>query len=86
MFYIMINIVVMNLYLLSAYTPVPEKRKFTKQIKFRETLCKTFFTHLISVVALVESTATLVNRAVITGIKINHHKVSIKRAPYVIYK
>ena len=30
MFYTIISIVVINLYLLSAYAPVPEERKFTK--------------------------------------------------------
>ena len=75
-FYTMIGIVVVNSYLLSAYAPVPEEKKFTKQIKFREALCKALFAH---------STA-VADGAAITGVKMGHHRVSMKRAPCVMCK
>ena len=86
MFYTISNIVIINSYLLSAYAPIPEERKFTKQIKFREALCKTLFTHLTNAVASAGNITIIANKAAITGVKINHHRVSMKRAPYVIYK
>ena len=52
MFYIMIGMVIVNLYLLSSYAPVPGKERFTKQLAFREVLFKQLFEHAIGVEAV----------------------------------
>ena len=86
MFYTIIGIVVVNSYLLSAYAPVPEERKFTKQLAFREALCKALFAYSTGAVASAGSTATVANGAATIGVKIDHHRVSMKRASCVMCK
>ena len=43
--------VIINLYLLSLHAPLPKENKFMNYLAFRQALYKTFFQHLIGVVA-----------------------------------
>ena len=45
MFYSVIEIIIVNSYLLSLHAPVSEKKKFTTYLTFRETLYKQLFMH-----------------------------------------
>ena len=55
MFYTMVGMVVVNSYLLSAFTPVPKKEKFTDHSAFREALYKALFQHSTGVYAAIAS-------------------------------
>ena len=45
MFYTLIDIIIVNSYLLSSYAAVPKEDKFTKYLAFREALYKVLFNH-----------------------------------------
>ena len=48
MFYLVIKIIIINSYLLSLHAPIPEKKKFTIYLAFREILYKQLFMHTLS--------------------------------------
>ena len=51
MFYLVIKIIIINSYLLSLHASVPEKKKFTIYLAFREALYKQLFMHILGVEA-----------------------------------
>ena len=52
MFYTIINIIIINLFLLSLHAPVAKKNKFTKYIVFREALYRGLFNYIIEIVGV----------------------------------
>ena len=79
MFYTLIKIVVINFFILSAFSYVPEKKKITNYLAFRETLCAGLIAHA-------KPTADTANTADTAGTAGQHQRVKIKRAPCVICK
>ena len=99
MFYTTINIIVINLFLLSLHVPIAKKDKFIKYITFRETLYRGLFNHITGVVNIgradILSLIKLFNAAEALylpiiedtgGASIKHQRIRIKRGPCVIYK
>ena len=67
MFYTTINIIIINLFLLSLHVPVAKKDKFTKYIAFREILYRGLFNYIIGAAGVnradIPSLAELLNTA-----------------------
>ena len=68
MFYSLLNIVVMNFFLLSYHAPIAKENKFSKHRAFRKALCKGLFIYIRSQsIVPVADTATVVYAVAIAG-------------------
>ena len=78
MFYRLLNIVIVNSFLLSYHAPIAKEDKFSKHRAFRKALCKGLFIHIRpqSIVPIADTVIT----------RVKHQRVKIKRAAYIIYK
>ena len=93
MFYNLLNIVVVNSFLLSYHAPIAKEDKFSEHRAFRKTLCKGLFIHTrpqsivpIADTATTAYTVAIVGAAYIASARVEHQKIKIKRAACVICK
>ena len=93
MFYSLLNIVVVNSFLLSYHAPIAKEDKFSEHRAFRKTLCKGLFIHIRpQSIVPVADTVTIAYAVAIAGAvytasaRVEHQKIKIKRAACVIYK
>ena len=82
MFYTLINIIIINFYLLSSYAAVPKGDKFTKYLSFRETLYKALLKHAPGAAVIV----TAAGIKDISPIRVKHQRGSWKRTICAVYK
>ena len=76
---------IINFFILSAFSYVPEEKKITNYLAFRETLCAGLIAHA-KPTADTANTAGTAGTTGTAGIAGQHQRVKIKRAPCVIYK
>ena len=93
MFYSLLNIVVINSFLLSYYAPITKEDKFSEYKAFRKILCKGLFIYIRpqSIVPVVDTVTTayavaIAGAAYTASARVEHQKVKIKCAICVIYK
>ena len=68
MFYNLLNIVVVNFFLLTYYVPIAKEDKFSEHRAFRKTLCKGLFIHTRpQSIVPVADTVTVVYAVAIAG-------------------
>ena len=93
MFYSLLNIVVMNSFLLSYHAPITKEDKFSEHKVFRKALCKGLFIYIrpqsivpiVNIVTIAYAVA-IAGAAYIASARVEHQRIKIKRAAYVIYK
>ena len=68
MFYSLLNIVIMNSFLLSYHAPITKEDKFSKHKVFKKTLCKGLFIYIrLQSIVLIADTVTTAYAVAIVG-------------------
>ena len=92
-FYSLLDIVVVNSFLLSCYAPVTKEDRFLTHRAFREALCKDLFTYAVptaaaaaTVVGPVHIMPAVVGAVYAAPTRVEHQRVKMKRAACVVCK
>ena len=93
MFYSLLNIVVVNSFLLSYHAPIAKEDKFSEHRVFRKALCKGLFIYIrsqsivpVADTATTAYTVAIADAAYTASARVKHQRVKIKRAVCVICK